>query len=98
MSNSAMWALIVGFFLPLAIAVVQRETWSTAVRAVVGFLACLVASTGTVLIQLGSWDWHDWIQSSLLIVVTSVSTYEGFWKKTGTAPAVEKATNPGTTP
>lgn len=94
MSNTAMWALIVGFFLPIGIAVIQQRHWSTGFRAVIGFLICLLAAVGTVLIQVGSWDWHKWVQSALLIVVTAISTYEGFWKKTGIAPSVEASTTP----
>lgn len=98
MSNTDMWSLIVGFFLPIGIAVIQQEHWRSAFRAVAGFVLCLVAAAGTVLIQVNSWDWHKWIQSALLIVVTSISTYEGFWKKTGVAPAIEAATSPHATP
>lgn len=94
MSNTDMWSLIVGFFLPIGIAFVQQQKWQTAFRAAVGFALCLLAAVGTVLIQVGSWDWHKWIQSALLIVVTAISTYEGFWKKTGIGPAIERATSP----
>lgn len=94
MTSTDMWSLIVGFFLPVGIALVQQQNWKTAFRAIVGFLLCLVAAVGTVLIQVGSWDWHRWIQSALLIIVTAISTYEGFWKKTGIAPAIEHATSP----
>lgn len=94
MTNTAMWALIVGFFLPVGIAVIQQKSWSTGFRAIVGFLMCLVAAAGQILIQVGDWDWHTWIKSSLLIFVTAISTYESFWKKTGIAPSVETSTTP----
>lgn len=92
-SNAAMWAGIVGFFLPHLIAVVQQPGWSSGLRSVITFLACLVAAVGTVLIQLGHWDWQDWISSSLLILVTAIATYKGLWKPTGIAPAVEGSTS-----
>jgi hypothetical protein len=89
-----MWSLIVGFLLPLGIALVQQAHWPTAFRAIAGFLMCLAAAAGTVLIQVGSWDWHKWVQSALLIFVTAIATYESFWKKTGVATAIEHATSP----
>jgi hypothetical protein len=93
MSNTDMWSLIIGFFLPIVIAFVQQQTWTQTLRAIVGFLACLVAAVGTVLIQLDTWNWHAWVQSALLIIVTAISTYEGFWKKTQLVPRLEVATS-----
>lgn len=89
-----MWSLVVGFFLPVAIAFIQQRHWKNGFRAIVAFLCCLLAASGTVLIQVGSWDWHKWVQSALLIVVASISTYHGFWKPTTIAPSVEDATSP----
>lgn len=93
MSNAAMWALIVGFFMPHLIAVIQQPGWSEGLRSVITFVASVVAAIGTVLIQLGHWSWHDWTSSALLILVTAISTYHGFWKPTGVAPAIEKSTS-----
>ena len=39
MNDPEMWALIVGFFLPPIIAVIQKASWSDSVRAIVAFLA-----------------------------------------------------------
>lgn len=94
MSNTGMWSLIVGFLLPPVIAVVQQERWQAGFKAIIAFVICLLAAVGTVLIQVGSWDWHKWIQSALLILVTAIATYHGFWKPTDVAPAVERATSP----
>lgn len=93
MSNLQMWALIVGFLLPLGISVVQQQHWPNGLRAVVGFILCLVAASGQVLIQLDSWNWRVWIQSVLLIFVTAIATYHAFWKQTGVAPAIESSTS-----
>ena len=93
LSNAAMWALIVGFFLPHIIAVVQQPGWSSGLRSVITFLSCGGAAIGTVLIQLGHWDWHNWINSTLLILVTTISTYKGLWKPMGIAPLIENSTS-----
>jgi cell division protein FtsW (lipid II flippase) len=94
MSNTQMWSLIVGFLLPLIIAVIQQATWSDGLRAIVAFVACLVAAIGQVLIELSSWDWRVWIQSVLLIFVTAIATYKRFWVPVGIAPAIEVRTSP----
>ena len=93
MSNAAMWALIVSFFMPHVIAVVQQPGWSNGLRSVVTFVACVGAAIGTVLIQRGGWSWHDWVSSTLLILVTAIATYKGLWKPVGIAPAVEGSTS-----
>lgn len=93
MSNAAMWALIVGFFMPVIIAVLQQRHWPDGLRAVVTFVACIVAAVGTVLIQHGGWSWHDWVATTLLILVTAIATYHGLFKPTGVAPSVEASTS-----
>ncbi len=93
MTNASMWALIVGFFLPHVIAIVQQPGWSSGLRSVITFLSCVGAAIGTVLIQLGHWNWHDWVGSTLLILVTAIATYKGLWKPIGLSPAIERKTS-----
>jgi hypothetical protein len=93
MSNAAMWALVVGFFMPHVIAVVQQPGWTKGLQSVVTFVASVAAAIGTVLIQNGGWSWHDWVSSTLLILVTAIATYHGLWKPTGVAPAIEVSTS-----
>lgn len=97
MTNLAMWSMIVGFFLPLLLAVVQQPRWPSYVRSIVMFLGCLVASAGTVILQ-GEFSGERWVESALLIIVTTIATYKGLWKPIEVAPAIEDATSPGTTP
>jgi len=93
MSNAAMWALIVGFFLPHLLSVVQQPGWSKGLQSVITFAGSVAAAVGTVLIQNNGWNWHDWVSSTLLILVTAIATYHGLWKPTGIAPAIEKSTS-----
>jgi Co/Zn/Cd efflux system component len=88
-----MWAGIVGFFLPQVIAVVQQPGWSNALRSIITFMASIVAAIGTVLIQNNGWSWHDWVSSTLLILVTAIATYHGLWKPTKIAPKIEAKTS-----
>jgi len=93
MSNLEMWSLLVGFFMPLVIAAVQRSTWTNPVRALVALLMCIVAAFGTVWFA-GEFDTNDIISSILLVLVTSIASYKGLWKPTAVAPKIEAATSP----
>lgn len=92
LSNLAMYALVVGFFLPPVLAIVQQSSWSDKVRAVVAFLACLVAGAGTAYFQ-GDLTGRRFAEASLVILTTGMATYRNFWKPTGVAPTIESATN-----
>jgi L-asparagine transporter-like permease len=86
-----MWALLVGFFLPLAISVIQQAHWSDAARAIVAFIVCLIAGAGTAYFN-GDLNAKDWVSAALIILVTAVATYKNFWKPTNVAPVIELAT------
>ena len=92
-SNAAMWAAIVGFFLPMLLAVVQQPGWSNSVRSIIMFLASCAAAVGTVLIQNDGWSGKDWVSTTLLIMVTAIATYHGLWKPTNVAPSIEASTS-----
>lgn len=91
MSNLEMWSLVVGFLLPILIAVIQQEAWPSWLRSVTMFVICLIAAAGTVYFQ-GRFDLQDYVTSALLIVVTAIGTYKGIWQPTGIAPALEHVT------
>jgi len=97
MTNLAMWALIVGFFLPVVISIIVQTSWTTALKASVAFVVCLIAGAGTAYFA-GDLDGKDWITASLMIMVTALTTYSQFWKKTGIAPKLESATSASSTP
>lgn len=92
MSNLEMWSLIVGFLLPPALAIVQQSKWPDSVRAIVAFIACAVAGAVTAYLQ-GDLNLERWVESALVVLVTAIATYKGFWKPT-VAPAIESATSP----
>lgn len=95
MTNVQMWAIIVGFLTPLVVALIQQPTWIPAVRAVVGFLAAVVFGTGTAYFA-GDFNGTSWVTGVLLVLVSAISTYKGFWQPTGIAPRIETATSPST--
>jgi len=92
MTNFQMWALIVGFLLPPALSIILQSRWSQQVQSIVAFLACLLAGAGTAYFQ-GDLNFERWIEAALVILVTTISTYKGFWKPTGVAPTIEEGTN-----
>jgi|SRR4029079_8456219 len=91
MSNLEMWSLIVGFFLPLAIAFVMQQHWHEQLKAVVGFVICAIAGAGTAYFQ-GEFTGRRFIEAGLVILVTAMATYRNFWKPTGVAPTIENKT------
>ena len=99
MSESLMFSAVVGFFLPPLVAVIQQPHWPDWFRAVVGFLAAVVVSLGTLYFTGGlvlSGTGKEWIIFDfLLLLVTSISTYRELWKPTGIAPMIEQISSPG---
>lgn len=95
-NNVQMWSLIAAFFVPPLLAILQQPRFSATTRAVLSFLAAVVVGGGVVYFEGNlSWDNKDTLVSSvLLVLVTSIATYHGFWKPTGVAPAVEEKTSP----
>lgn len=91
MTNMVMWALVVGFFLPPALAIIQQPRWSNRVRSVVAFLACAVAGAGTAYFQ-GDLTGRRFVEAGLVVLVTAMSTFRNFWKTTGVTDTIEQAT------
>lgn len=98
MTDTQMWELIVGFlsatfFLPI----IQQPDWSPRLRSAVTFGYAVVVGLVTAYLTGGFEGVHDLrsaVTSVLTLLVTSIAVYEGFAKKTGIAPAIEKATSP----
>lgn len=92
LSDTAMWALIVGAAQPLVLSVIMQSKWSTKVQTLVAFLFSMVTGTGTALFT-GQFTGLSIISSILLVAVVSITSYKGFWKPSGTSPAIERATS-----
>lgn len=89
--NAGRWAFLVGVFLPLGIAAINRERWSSQIKAVTTFACSLVAALGTAYFA-GQIVVADIVSSFLIIFVTATLTFNTIWKPSGIAPAVEKRT------
>ncbi len=92
MSNLEMWAAIVGFLLPPVLALIIQTGWSKQLQAVLAFAACAVAGAGTAYFQ-GDLTGKRFVEAGLVVLVTALATYQGFWKPTRIAPAIETKTN-----
>ena len=92
MGNLEMWSLIVGFFLPSVISFLVQTGWSQRLQSVVMFVACAVAALVTVYLQ-GDLTGERFVEAGLVILVTTIATYKGFWKPTGISPGSEAKTN-----
>lgn len=93
-SDFQMYTLIVGFFLPPVLAIVQQRTWSLQIRAAVAFVACVLAGAGVAYFQ-GDLTGKRLISGALIVLVTGLATYQSFWKPIGVAPTIEEKTSFG---
>jgi len=96
MSNLMLWSLVVGFFMPPVQAVIQQAGWDERLRAAVNFVACAVAGGGIAYFQ-GDFTGRRFVESGLIVLVTTIAVYKGTWKPTGIAPTIEMATDFRTT-
>ena len=94
MTNLQMWALLVGFLMPLLISALQRSTWPNPLRALIAFLACAVAGLVTAWLG-GDFNTTDIVSAVLVVLTTALATYKGLWKPTGVSPRIESATGGG---
>lgn len=92
MGNLEQWSLIVAFFVPPAVAVINQTKWPSKVKAAVFFGVSLVAAAGTAYFQ-GDLTGKRWLDSALLIVAAGAAYYHGLFKPTGVAPTIEEATS-----
>lgn len=89
-----MWSGLVGFGLPLVIAVIVQSRWSDNVKAVVAFLACCLAGAGTAYFS-GHFVGRSIVSSILVVATVGMALYQGFWKPTGVTAAIRAATDFG---
>ena len=89
--NSARWAFLVGAVLPGAIAVINRQRWSSQTKGLVALGASTLAGAGTSYFA-GSFTGQDLVTSILITAVMAFTTYQVWWKPSGVAPTIEGKT------
>ncbi len=88
MSDSDMWTGIVGFLLPLAIAVIIKEGWTKELQAVIAFVACLVAAVGSAYFA-GQLDPKGVVHDMLIVFTLAMTSFGFLWKPTGISEAIQ---------
>lgn len=82
MSNLAQWSALVGFLLPIVVAVVQQAHWSRTVRTVIGIIAAIVAAIVTAATE-NKLTWHTWATSLIFVSTLAFTTYRNLWVPLG---------------
>jgi hypothetical protein len=92
LTTQDMWTILVGFLMPLLVALVNQSHWSKPLRAIVSFAICIVVAIADVLIQ-GNWNGHALTRTLVLVAFVAYTSYQLFWKPSAIAPAIEAATS-----
>lgn len=97
MSDLDLWSAVVGFVLPLLIAVVTRARWSSELKGAVTVAACAIGGTMTALLN-GGLHGASVIRAALVVAASTVLFYATLWHPSGIAPAIEEMTTPDPKP
>ncbi len=81
MNNADLWALIIAFFAPLAVAVVIRASWPWLLKLFVAVATAVVIGVGTSY-YAGQFVDVDIGRAILLAIVATITAYETTWKDT----------------
>ena len=94
LSNSELWAAALGYVLPLVIAFVNQPRWASWVK---GLLMLAVAGGDGLGTAYFTDQFHGkTIVTCLLVAAIAIGVaYHTVWKPSGIAPAIERATSPG---
>jgi hypothetical protein len=89
------WQIIIGFFLPLLLSLIIQSGFSRPVQAILAFIVSLVVTSVTMLIRgdLDAFDATNYSAAVLSVFGFSIVFYQGWWKPTGIAPAIEERTS-----
>lgn len=92
LSQAQMVAIVVSFFLPLAIDVILKSQWSERAQAIVAFLVYVVVAIVTVYFD-GRWSPTNVTATLLLVLITAIAAYKSTWRPTGASPWVKANVN-----
>lgn len=83
---------ILGFLIPPLMQVINRQNWSSEVRAVTAFAACAVGAVVATWWQ-GDLDNFDDIRTSILVTFgAAIFFYNQYWKASGLADRIMEKT------
>ena len=84
---------LVAFFMPIIIAFINQEHWSSPVKGVVAFVTCVCAALIVVVYEDPGIDWSDWRNMTMMIFGGTLFFYHQFFKPSDIAPKIERATS-----
>jgi FtsH-binding integral membrane protein len=82
MTDTAMWAVCVGFLSPIVLNFLISAKWSATVKALAAFGFSIILGTITALLT-GSYAGLGIPSAILLTMVVSITAYQSFWAKVG---------------
>jgi hypothetical protein len=83
---------LIGFALPLVIALINQWKWSPKVKGIVALLACVLAAVIAVALR-GDLNWSDWRNTAVVVTGVALVSYHTLWKPSTVAPGLERATS-----
>ena len=97
MSNLQIASAFVGIVMPLVVSLINQTHWRPQIKGLVAVLVSLVASLLTSWIS-GDLTGKSFATSFIIVLGATITTYRVFWKPTGIADSIEKATTVHKTP
>jgi hypothetical protein len=86
------WTLVLGFFMPLLVAVIIQSHWPKGFKAIVAALSCLTAAVIQLTLK-GELDLSHLGTAVLSILALSITFLKGFWGPLGLTGLIENSTN-----
>ena len=97
LGNVGLWSLLVGFFSPPVISLIQQNRWTPRAKSIVAFAFYLAVGAVTAYFS-GVFTVTGLATAILVVFVTAANSYKALWRPTGVAPAIESATSPAPVP
>ena len=95
--NIDMYVAIVGFFLPMLIAGVNRCSWPSTTKYAASFIIVCLAAAGHLIVA-GEWVPTNIPLSIMKMLFMTIGSYLVFWKPSGLSDKIEAGVNPGKDP
>jgi hypothetical protein len=89
---------IIGVVMPGLIEVVNRESWTAQMRALVSLASCVAVGFVTTWFAGDLSNAGDVSSAMLAVFGSAVIAYNQWWKTSGLAQSIRSAVNPGTAP
>lgn len=91
--NPAALSYAAGFIVPVLVAILAKEKAPAALKAILNaVLVCVAGLIAVAIKQQGHLDLYGWAVAIAEAAVASWASYYGFWRATGIAPSLHRAT------